>query len=62
MHLSVFWFGQQCRYCEGCSESQYVSVQVQGAPTSGVIDTGADIPIMGDELFKKVAAAKCDFK
>ena len=35
-------------------------------PTSGIIDTGADITIMGGELFKKVAAAarlkKRDFK
>ena len=39
------------------SKPQYVNVQVQGVPTSGIIDTGADITIMGGELFKKVAAA-----
>ena len=48
------------------SKPQYVNVQVQGVPTSSIIDTGADITIMGGELFKKVAAAarlkKRDFK
>ena len=36
---------------------QYVNIQVQGVPTSGVIDTGADITIIGGDLFKKVATA-----
>ena len=48
------------------NKSQYVSVQVQDAPTSGIINSGADITIMGGKLFKKVAAVarlkKCDFK
>ena len=48
------------------SRPQYVNIQVQGVPTTGVIDTGADITIMGGNLFKKVAAAarlrKKDFK
>ena len=39
------------------SRPQYVNIQVQGVPTSGVIDTGADITIMGGDLFKKVATA-----
>ena len=41
-------------------------VQVQGVPAEGVIDTGADISIIGADLFKWVAAAahlkKRDFK
>ena len=37
------------------SRPQYVNVEIQGVPTSGIIDTGADITIMGGELFKKVA-------
>ena len=37
------------------SRPQYVNVKIQGMPTSGIIDTGADITIMGGELFKKVA-------
>ncbi|XP_064398966.1 uncharacterized protein LOC135345475 [Halichondria panicea] len=32
-------------------------VEVQGIPAYGVVDTGADISIMGAELFKTVAAA-----
>ena len=39
------------------SKPQYVNVQVQGVPTSGILDTGADITIMGGELFKKIAVA-----
>ena len=39
------------------SRPQYVNIQVQGISTSGVIDTDADIIVMGGELFKKVAAA-----
>ena len=48
------------------SRPQYVDMQIQGAPTLGVIDTGADITIMGGELFKKIVKAarlkKKDFK
>ena len=39
------------------SKPQYVNVQVQGVPTSGILDTGADITIMGGKLFKKIAVA-----
>ena len=43
-----------------------MKIQVQGVSTSGVIDTGADITIMGGDLFNKVATAarlrKKDFK
>ena len=39
------------------SRPQYVNIEVQGVPTSGVIDTRADITIMGGELFKKIAKA-----
>ena len=34
---------------------QCVRVQVQGVPAYGLIDSGADITIMGGVLFKKVA-------
>ena len=34
-----------------------MNIQVQGVPAFGVIDTGADITIMGGDLFKKVATA-----
>ena len=48
------------------SRPQYVNVEIQGVPTSGVIDTGADITIIGGGLFKKVATAarlrKKDFR
>ena len=39
------------------SRPQYVNVEIQGVPTSGVIDTGADITIIGGGLFKKIATA-----
>ena len=39
------------------SRPQYVNIEVQGVPTSGVVDTRADITIMGSELFKKIAKA-----
>ena len=38
------------------SRPQCVRVQVQGVPAYGLIDSGADITIMGGTLFKKVAA------
>ena len=37
------------------SMPQCVPVQLQGVPVYGVIDTGADITILGGSLFKKVA-------
>ena len=36
--------------------SRCVTVEVQGVSVDGIIDTGADISIMGGEVFKKVAA------
>ena len=48
------------------SQPRYADVLIQGVPAKGMIDTGADITIMGAELFKLVAAAahlrKRDFK
>lgn len=48
------------------TKPQYVNVQVQAVLTSGVMDMGADITIMGGKLFKQVAAGcmtkKRDFK
>ena len=48
------------------SRSKYAPVQIQGVPAQGSVDRGADISIMGKELFKKVAAVgrlkKKDFK
>ena len=37
------------------SVSQCVKVQVRGVPAYGLIDTGADITIIGGKLFKRVA-------
>ena len=47
------------RVCDQGSRPQYMNIEIQGVPTSGVIDTGADIhiTIMGGELFKKIAKA-----
>ena len=48
------------------SHSKCLKVQVQGEPAYGIIDSGADLTIMGGKLFKKVAAAarlkRRDFK
>ena len=48
------------------SKPQFAEVLIQGVPATGVIDTGADITIIGGERFQKVAAAarlkKRDFK
>ena len=41
------------------SRAQYARVSVSGVPANGVIDTGADITIIGGELFARVAAAAC---
>ena len=38
------------------SRLRRVQVDITGVPATGLIDTGADISIMGPELFKKVAA------
>ena len=38
------------------SKPRHVSVQVEGVPAEGVIDTGADITIIGGDLFRRVAA------
>ena len=42
--------------CDKGSRQYCASVEVQGVGALGVVDTGADITIMGGELFKKVAA------
>ena len=38
------------------SKPRTVTVDLQGVPVKGVIDSGADITIMGAEVFKKVAS------
>ena len=48
------------------SKAQHARVSVNGVPANGVIDTAADITIIGGELFARVAAAarlrKKDFR
>ena len=39
------------------SKPRQATVSVQGVPASGIIDSGADITIIGPDLFKRVAAA-----
>ncbi len=46
----------QVRVKDQGSKPRLASVQVQGVPTQGVVDTGADISIIGAELFKRVAS------
>ena len=38
------------------SKPQFAEVLLQGVPASGIVDTGADITIIGGDLFKKVVA------
>ena len=38
------------------SHLRKATVEIAGVPATGLVDTGADITIMGPELFKKVAA------
>ena len=51
---------------DGGSQSQKAKVIVGGVPLSGIIDSGADITIMGGSAFKQVAVVaklkKWDFK
>ena len=48
------------------SHPKCARVNIQGVPAYGIVDSGADITILGSELFKKVAAVaklkKKDFK
>jgi len=48
---------RQIRVADEGSRPQLAHVIVHGVPADGVIDTGADITIMGQELFARVAAA-----
>ena len=41
---------------DGGSASRCAKVCVQGVPMYGLIDSGADITIIGSTMFKKVAA------
>ena len=43
------------RVQDGGSKSQTAQVEIAGVAACGIVDTGADITIMGPELFKKVA-------
>ena len=47
---------RQVRISYNGSRQQYAPVQLQGVPTSGAVDSGADITIVGGELFRRVAA------
>ena len=48
---------RQVRIDDEGSRQQHVEVLLAGVPVRGVIDSGADITIMGGELFCRVAAA-----
>ena len=56
----------QVRVHDRGSKPQCVRVVVQGVPMYGIVDSAADITIMGGDAFKQVAAAakmrKKDFK
>ena len=57
---------KQVRVDDKGSHAQCVKVTVEGVPMYGIVDTGADITIMGRTMFRKVAAVaklrKKDFK
>ena len=44
------------------SRAQYACVSVSGVPANGVTDTGADITIIGSELFAWVAIPPLSFR
>ena len=48
---------RQVRINDKGSQQQYATVQLQGVPARGIVDSGADITIVGGELFRRVAAA-----
>ena len=51
--------------CDEDRQIQCAEVFIQGVPAEGLVDSGAEITIMGGELFKKVATVnrlKKDFK
>ena len=48
---------RQVRITDQGSNPQHAKVDLQGVPAVGVIDSGADITIVGGDLFKRVAAA-----
>ena len=43
------------RVSDSGSQTHCAKVQVQGVPAFGIIDSGADITIIGGNLFRKVA-------
>ena len=45
----------QIRINDGGSQQQYANVQLEGVPAKGITDTGADITIVGGDLFRRVA-------
>ena len=49
----------EVRVLDEGSRSQFAHVLVQGVPAEGIVDTGADITIIGRDLFARVAAAAC---
>ena len=49
---------KQVRVRDTGSKAQHASMDIQGVPTLGVIDSGADNIIIGGELFKKVASVR----
>ena len=57
---------RQIRITDQGSEAQSAKVEIHGVPAHGIIDTAADITIMGDKLFKEVASVarlkKKDFR
>ena len=56
----------QITVTDGGSKSQLARVDIQGVPADGVVDTGAEITIIGRELFARVASVahlrKKDFR
>lgn len=48
---------RQVRVSDHGSKHQCVKVRIQRVPAYGIIDSGADITIIGGGLFRKVAAA-----
>ena len=56
----------QIKIADQGSEARSIRLEIQGVPARGIIDTAADITIMGGKLFKEVASVarlrKRDFR
>ena len=49
---------RQIRISDQGSRQQHADIMIEGVPARGIIDSGADITIVGGELFRRIAAVE----